>query len=124
MFGTMFWAISIIHFLSYASLIQGRRALSSSQIVDPQDFPEFDMGDKVEFYFIEGVFPYTTPAWIKLNMGEIWNQYSLTHAGLGIWNKDSNVKYSLEIVCLNYTGMSDEIHLKHVGVGFVTCCIT
>jgi hypothetical protein len=23
---------------------------------------------------------------------------------LGLWNKDTNVKYSLEIVCLNYSG--------------------
>lgn len=75
----------------------------STQLTNVDDFPEFEMGDKVEFYFIEGVFPFTTPNSIKSKMGDMWNKYSLSHAGLGIWNKDTDVKYSLEIVCLNYT---------------------
>jgi hypothetical protein len=96
----MFIIISTIFILSCVSAI----VIPTTQIHDVNDFPEFEMGDKVEFYFIEGVFPFTTPLQIRAKMGEIWNQYSLSHAGLGIWNKDTDVKYSLEIVCLNYTG--------------------
>lgn len=75
-----------------------------AQIVDVDNFPKFEMGDRVDFFFIEGAFPFTTPLYIREKMGEIWNQYSLSHAGLGIWNKDTGVKYSLEMVCSNYTG--------------------
>ena len=79
------------------------RGSSSTQLYNINEFPTFDMGDKVEFYFIESSFPFTTSLYIRNNMGDLWNQYSLTHAGLGIWNKDTNIKYSIEIVCMNYT---------------------
>lgn len=76
---------------------------ASVRITDVASLPEFEMGDSVEFYFIEGAFPFTTPPEIRSMLGENWNKYSLSHAGLGIWNKDSGVKYSLEIVCWNYS---------------------
>jgi hypothetical protein len=93
--------LSLLYSLTQALHVQQSDLI---RITSVPDFPEFEMGDKVEFYFIEGVFPYTTPSEIRNEMGEMWNRYSLSHAGLGLWNKDTNVKYSLEIVCLNYSG--------------------
>jgi hypothetical protein len=37
-------------------------------------------------------------------LGDQWTQYSLSHSGLGIWNKDRHLKLSLEFVCLDYIG--------------------
>jgi len=97
------YAVIVACLLLITQISHIRVRAESTQITNVDDFPEFEMGDKVEFYFIEGVFPYTTPNSIKIKMGDMWNKYSLSHAGLGIWNKDTDVKYSLEIVCLNYT---------------------
>ena len=53
---------------------------------------------------MEGVFPYTTPAAIVDMAGTLWNSYSLTHAALGVWNKESNKKMTIEMVSEDYVG--------------------
>ena len=36
--------------------------------------------------------------------GDLFTSYSLTHAGLGVWNKETHLKLSLELVCYDYLG--------------------
>jgi hypothetical protein len=36
--------------------------------------------------------------------GDLFTSYSLTHAGLGIWNKEKHLKMSIELVCDDYLG--------------------
>jgi hypothetical protein len=53
---------------------------------------------------LEAAVPFHTPSTIIEDAGDQWTQYSLSHSGLGIWNKDRHLKLSLELICGDYVG--------------------
>jgi hypothetical protein len=76
----------------------------SLRIYDLDEFPKFQYSDIIEFYYLEAAFPFTTPPSLVEESGDQWTQYSLSHSGLGIWNKDLHLKLSLEFICHDYIG--------------------
>jgi len=75
-------------------------AAADQETVD--DMPFFQYGDQVEFYYLESSFPYNVPANVEVAAGSYFNNFVMTSAAMGIWNKDSNVKISVQFVCTSY----------------------
>jgi hypothetical protein len=74
---------------------------SMQQVKSVDDLPSFDYGDEVEFYLLESVFPTSTPMAFKQTMGAAFNAFAVTNAGLGIWNKDTSEKLTVQLVALS-----------------------
>jgi|AntAceMinimDraft_1070359.scaffolds.fasta_scaffold91879_2 hypothetical protein len=60
---------------------------------------DFSVTDEVEFYYLQGVAPYNLNTqdynYFKQN---VLKGGSMTHAGIGVWDRTTNAKFSLELV--------------------------
>jgi hypothetical protein len=80
--------------------------MSSAKILPYTDLPEWDKGDRIEFYLLESVLPINTPANLRaksLYEGFI-NSYSLGYASFGVWNRNTNEKLSIQYHTTSFFG--------------------
>ena len=60
--------------------------------------PVFEFADAVDIFYLESPFPYTVPANISKAAGVSFNDFVLTHAGIGILNRVTGMKFSVQFV--------------------------
>eukprot|EP01040_Poterioochromonas_malhamensis_P005401 gene5402-5795_t len=66
--------------------------------------PSLSNSDSVQFFYLEAPFPYNAPQSIKDTAGSNFDKYGVSHAGLGIWDTTTDVKFSIELVSNDYVG--------------------
>ena len=67
--------------------------------------PDFNIGDVIEIYYLESTYPPNVPADLEDYLfGPIFRDYVTTHAAIGIWNEQEDVKISVEFYSRDYVG--------------------
>lgn len=74
------------------------------RLSDTLEFPVLDNQDDVEIYLLQAPFPYNVPDNIQQVAGDQWNDYSISHVGVGIWDTTSGDRFSIEYVSNSFTG--------------------
>jgi len=66
--------------------------------------PVLSSTDEVEVFFLEASLPYNAGQEVVSKAGADFAAYADTHAGLGIYDITTNLKFSVEFLALNFTG--------------------
>jgi len=66
--------------------------------------PAIDDTDEVQFYYLESSFPFNAPDSVVSKAGSQFTSFVTTHCGLGIFDVTKSLRFSVELVALNYTG--------------------
>jgi hypothetical protein len=73
-------------------------------ITDMDQIPTLVSSDSVQFFLLEAPFPYNVPDEVRTVFGAVWNDYSISHAGLGIWDTTTDKRFSIEFISDSYIG--------------------
>ena len=66
--------------------------------------PVIDDTDEVQFYYLESSFPFNAPESVVSQAGSQFTSFVTAHCGLGVFDVTNGLKFSVELVALNYTG--------------------
>ena len=69
-----------------------------------ETIPEIDVSNVVHFYWLEGAFPYNVPSSLQQKFSRNFIQVSPYNAALGVWDTTTDLKFSIQFVCDQYTG--------------------
>lgn len=68
------------------------------------NLPALAATDEIQFFYLEAPFPFNVPVSFVSMAGSEFNSFVATHCGLGVYDTTTNIKFSIELVALNYTG--------------------
>lgn len=88
-------------FLRIALLFFGIVESSNTNI---WSLPSVSASDHIEFYYCETSLPYNTPQNIIDAAGSQFLQYETSHAALGVWDTDTNMKLTIQFISNDFTG--------------------
>lgn len=66
--------------------------------------PSIVLSHNVQFFYLSAPFPYNAPANIKNAAGTAYQSYGISHGGIGVWDTDDNIRFSIELIADDYVG--------------------